>query len=297
VRLGDRVGVAALSGPVDPARLEAGLAALRELGLEPVPARNLLSRSGLFAGDDAERLAAFHELAADPGLRAIFFARGGHGLLRLLPDIDWELLARHPRAYVGYSDLTPLLNLIVERLGLVAFHGPMAAADLARGLDTQERASLLAALAGELPASFSLEQVRAAGPVEGVLRGGCLSILVATLGTPFAPRLAGSLLVLEDIGEPLYRLDRMLTHLRLSGTLQRLGGLIFGHLTGTSREASELDPIQLAASHLPPELPIATGLRAGHEPPNLTLPLGLRARLEPGSKRLIAQPTRMSSRS
>lgn len=297
MRPGDRVGVAALSGPVDPERLTAGLAALRELGFEPTPARNLLRRSGLFAGEDAERLTAFHELAADPELRAIFFARGGHGLLRLLPAIDWELLARHPRAYVGYSDLTPLLNLIVDRLGLVAFHGPMVAADLARGLDAQERTSLLAALAGELPADFALEQVRAASPVEGVLRGGCLSLLVATLGTPFAPRLTRSLLVIEDVSEPLYRLDRMLTHLHLSGTLPRLGGLIFGHLTGTSREASELDPIQLAASHLPSELPIATGLHAGHEPPNLTLPLGLRMRLEPDSKRLIAQPPRMSSRS
>ena len=103
---GDRVGVAALSGTVEIRRLEAGLEALAELGYEPVEAANLRSRSGIFAGSDDERLRAFHDLAADPDLRAIFFTRGGHGLLRILPSMDWQLLARHPRAYVGYSDLT-----------------------------------------------------------------------------------------------------------------------------------------------------------------------------------------------
>ncbi len=146
------MGVAALSGPVDPARLEAGLEALRRLGFEPVLAANVLSRHGLFAGGDEERLAAFHRLAADPSLSAIFFARGGHGLLRLLPAIDWDLLRRHPRAYVGYSDLTPFLLEVVRRLGLVTFHGSMVAADLARGLRPEEEESLLGALAGRYPA-------------------------------------------------------------------------------------------------------------------------------------------------
>ncbi|HEX6864125.1 MAG TPA: LD-carboxypeptidase, partial [Thermoanaerobaculia bacterium] len=124
---GDRVGVAALSGPVDPAKLEAGISALRGLGFEPVLADNLLSRQGFLAGTDAERLAAFHRLVADPSLTAIFFSRGGYGLMRLLPALDWDLLARHPRAYVGYSDLTPFLLGLVERLGLVSFHGPLVA--------------------------------------------------------------------------------------------------------------------------------------------------------------------------
>jgi muramoyltetrapeptide carboxypeptidase len=289
VEPGDRVGVAALSGPVDPDRLEAGLEVLRELGFEPVEARNLRSKSGLFAGDDAERLDAFHELAGDPGLRAILFARGGHGVLRLLPAIDWELLARYPRAYVGYSDLTPFLGQVVERLGWVAFHGPMVAADLARGLAPRERESFLGGLAGQYPAHLPLAS--ASAPATGVLRGGCLSLLVAALGTPYAQRLAGTLLVVEDVAEPLYRLDRMLTQLGLSGTLGQLGGMIFGCFSGTPTAAG-VPPIEclLEAMVPTPGLPVATGLEAGHEPINLTLPLGLTAQIEPESRLLIVGP-------
>lgn len=290
---GDRVGVAALSGPVEPERLEAGLAALRRLGFEPVVADNALSRHGLFAGSDAERLAGFHRLAADGDVAAILFARGGHGVLRLLPGIDWQLLARRPRAYVAYSDLTPFLLGVVQRLGLVAFHGPMVAADLARGLSAEDEASLLGALAGRYPVAQPLAvplrlpgdgwQAAPAGP----LLGGCLSLLAATLGTPYFPDLAGSLLFWEDVGEPPYRIDRMLTHLRLSGSLTRLRGMIVGHLNGgeagppnggsAGRDASFREVVADALAGLP--WPIAWGQPSGHRSPNRTLPLGLAARL------------------
>ncbi len=157
---GDRVGVAALSGPVDPGRLAEGVEALKRLGFEPVLADNLLQRHGLFAGSDAERLAGFHRLAADPDLPVILFARGGHGVLRILPDLDWDLLARRPRAYMGFSDLTPFLLAVVHRLGLVAFHGPMVAADLARGLSAEDEASFLAALAGRPLAALPVTVLR-----------------------------------------------------------------------------------------------------------------------------------------
>jgi len=290
---GDRVGVAALSGPVDPDRLAAGLEALAGLGYEPVEAANLRSRTRLFAGRDHERLSAFHELAADGGVRAIFFARGGHGVLRLLPHVDWELLARYPRAYVGYSDLTPLLLGIVARLGLIAFHGPMVAADLARGLRAEERESLRTALAGRYPVTMELEGGGCAAPGEGRLLGGCLSMLAATLGTPFAPELDGAILFLEELNEPLYRFDRMLTHLRLSGSLTRLRGMVVGHLSGMAEsdpgeEYFEQDSREvlrdLAAEY---DWPLAWGLPAGHVSPNLTLPLGMWARLDPRAGRLV----------
>ena len=292
VRPGDRVGVAALSGPAEPARLERGLAALEELGFEPVPAANLERRDGLYAGGDDERLAAFHDLAGDPSLRAILFLRGGYGLLRLLPRIDWELLARHPRAYVGYSDLTPLLHEVVRRLGLVAFHGPMVAADLARGLLDEERESLLACLAGEFPRETAVEVDdgdRDRAPVAGPLAGGCLSLVTSVLGTPWAPELEGSLLFLEDVDEPLYRLDRMLIHLVLSGTLAGIHGMIFGHLGCLDAPGRDpracIGPLRDSLDGFP--WPVAWGLPAGHQPPNHTLPLGLPARLEPERGRLV----------
>jgi len=302
---GDRVGVAALSGPVRPERLEAGVEALRRLGFVPVLADNLLARSrhDLFAGDDAERLAAFHRLAADPALPAIFFARGGSGLLRVLPGIDWDLLARRPRAYVGYSDLTPFLLGVVERLHLAAFHGPLVAAELAQGLDAAEEASLLDALAGRYPAALPfqswLREPAAGETVAGPLLGGCLSLLAGTLGTPYFPDLAGSVLFWEDVNEPPYRIDRMLTHLRLSDNLVNIEAMIIGHLAVS--QITGQTPGQTAGQAEPPAVdwpglveesaggfswPLAWGLDSGHLRPNLTLPLGLRVSLEAGDRRL-----------
>ena len=288
LRPGDRVGVAALSGPVDPDRLAAGVAALEALGFEVCPARNLLAQHrGLFAGEDAERLAAFHELAADPSLRAIFFTRGGWGLQRLLPGLDWDLLRAHPRAYIGYSDLTPLLLGLVERCGSISFHGPMVGADLARGLLPEEQNSLCAALGEEPELAYPLAGILG-GEAEGRLLGGCLSLLAASAGTPWAPRLSGALLFLEDVGEPAYRLDRMFTQLRQAGILDGIRGMIVGHLTafpgrlpaGTEPEAL-LAVFQEHAAAL--AVPLAWGLAAGHDAPNLTLPLGAVARLDPAA--------------
>lgn len=299
VREGARVGVAALSGPVDPARLDAGLAALRDLGYEPVEANNLRRRDGLFAGDDDARLEAFHDLAVRDDVEAIVFARGGWGLLRVLPRIEWDLLARRPRPYVGYSDLTPFLLQVVERLGFASFHGPMAAADLARGLDDREAASFVGALEGRFPATVELhdhfglaETEGECEPVSGVLLGGCLSLLVSTLGTPWAADLERSLLFVEELDEPPYRIDRMLTHLRLSGTLASIAGMIVGHLHAEGRTEPEAWDGEVTLRRVLRDMarefpwPLAEGLDAGHAAPNLTLPFGTLCTLDVRGRRL-----------
>jgi muramoyltetrapeptide carboxypeptidase len=286
VRPGDRVGVAALSGPVDPVRLERGLAELARLGFAPVPARNLAAREDLFAGADDLRLEALHELADDDSLAAIFFARGGHGALRLLPELDWPRLGRRPRAWIGYSDVTPFLLGLVDRLDLVAFHGPMVAVDLARGLEPAETASLLGALAGDLPAVLPAEGPAAgrAEIVEGRLVGGCLSLLAATLGTSWRPLLDGAIVALEDVGEPAYRIDRMLTHLRLSGSLAAVRGAVLGRLSAVDETAGSSVPERVA--RVVDGAPVVGGFEFGHDGPNRTLPLGAGARLDPASRTL-----------
>lgn len=301
VRPGDRIGVAALSGPVDPARLADGLDALHDLGFEPVPAANLgrCEPLGLFAGDDGERLRAFHDLADDPTIAAIVFARGGHGVLRLLPQIDWPRLARHPRAYVGYSDLTPFLLQVVERLGWIAFHGPMIAADFARGLTDAECSSFLDTLGGRFPQELPLAGTRAGtdaegsqagAPIEGALLGGCLSMLAATLGTPWAPDLAGAVLFWEDVAEPLYRLDRQLTQCVLSNRLDDIRAMVVGHADPADGTVDELHAWLQSGPAADLGCPIGWGLETGHRAPNRTLPLGGRARLEPEGSRLILLP-------
>ncbi|MES1242453.1 MAG: LD-carboxypeptidase [Acidobacteriota bacterium] len=282
---GDRVGVAALSGPVDPEKLAAGVESLRRLGFEPVLADNALSRRGYLAGSDEERLAAFHRLVADPEIRAVFFTRGGYGVPRILPGIDWDLVGRHPRAYVGYSDLTPFLTSVVERLGLVSFHGPLVGGELARGLEPEEEASLLGALAGRYPVELPFRGWLREGTCEGPLLGGCLSLLSSMAGTPWFPDLRGAVVFWEEINEAPYRVDRMLTHLRLSDTLGDIAGMIVGHVVdkGDWNEWPALVDENLSGY----SWPLAWGLPTGHVPQNWTLPLGLPARLEAGSLRMV----------
>lgn len=278
VRPGDRVGVAALSGPADRQALERGLTELRELGFEPVEADNLRLLDGPYAGSDERRLAGFHALASDADLKAIFFLRGGHGVLRLLEAVDWELLARYPRAYVGYSDLTPFLLQVVTRLDLVAIHGPMVAVEMARGLGTQERDALLRTLAGEGPLRYSLAGPARGHAVSGPLFGGCLSLLAASAGTEFAVTTEGGILFWEDIDEPFYRVDRMLTQLRLSGSVSALSGMVIGQV---NLEPSELERLQQDFGGA-----FVAGLSSGHCSPNLPLPLGAMATLDPARQLL-----------
>lgn len=282
---GGRIGIAALSGPIDAERLSVGAAALEELGFDVVLASNL--RHGvvhegrtLFAGSDRQRLTAFHELAADDSVAGIVFARGGYGVTRLLDGIDWSLLASRPRPYVGYSDLTPMLLGLVSRLGAVAYHGPMVV-DFARGLRPEERTSFLEALAGRRSAVWQLEPVVpgvSAGRREalgGPLLGGCLTMLAATIGTGFLPDFRDSILMLEDIDEPEYRIDRLLVQLRTSGVVAGVRTVVAGHFTNCDARDSLIDFAEALG------VPLLVGLPAGHEAPNHTLPLGAPVRLDP----------------
>lgn len=291
MRPGDRVGLAAVSGPLTVEQADGMLDGVRELGFEPVAAANLRARHDLFAGRDDERLTGLHELAADPTLAAVVFARGGHGLLPLLPRLDWETLVARPRAWVGYSDLTPFLLQWSRRSGYVAFHGPMGV-DVARGLLPEERVSLLASLAGEYPQVLSARRAidgpePARAPVAGTLLGGCLSLLASTLGTPWQVGFEGAILFLEDVAEPLYRIDRMLTHLALSGSLNGVLGVVLGELGGCDEEGgAESTSVPARVRRLLPEVPVLHGLEFGHGAPNRTLPIGLGARIDPALRTL-----------
>lgn len=281
-----RIGVAALSGVVDPAALAAGIASLEGAGLDVRRAANLERREGLFAGTDDERLAGLHELAADPSIEAILFARGGHGVLRLLPRVDWELLARRPRWYVGYSDLTPFLAQVVGRLGWLALHGPMVAAD--PPLDRRELEGLFQALRAEsIPAVPVAGSDGDWGGVSAPLMGGCLSMLAATAGTEWAMPTAGAVLFLEDVHEPLYRVDRMLQQLSLAGSFDGVRGIVLGSFE--TPEGEPHDPSALLASVRDAAggaAPIAWGCPSGHCRPNATLTLGAPVRLDPDRGRL-----------
>jgi muramoyltetrapeptide carboxypeptidase len=282
------VGVCAPAGAVDPARLDKGMAALRGLGFEVRASEGLRARSRFAAGDVERRLAELQGLFEDDAVAGIVCARGGAGAGWLLPRLDAELLRAHPKVFVGYSDIT-LLHLYLNRLGLVTFHGPMAAYELASG--AYDRASFLGAVTGEgHPYASEADDLVSLRPgrAEGVLRGGCLSLLAAAAGTPWALRAGGepTLLFLEDADEKPYRIDRLLMQLRLSGALDGVVGMVFGDMKGCApaldADYSLEDVILEALGGL--EVPIALGLSSGHTThPLVTLPFGVRARLVCGA--------------
>ncbi len=201
-----RVGVAALSGPVEAGALGRGLAALEQFGFRVQEAANLRARDGFLAGIDEERLRSFHDVLRSD-VDAVVFARGGHGVLRILDQIDWDLLAQRPRWFIGYSDLTPLLLEITRRTGWLTIHGPMVAPDLGRGLDHRERKALLDAMRGTYRQSWRLHgsepSAQGSLPIEGRLIGGCLAMICSALGSAYDPRTLfdNAIVFLEDVGE------------------------------------------------------------------------------------------------
>jgi muramoyltetrapeptide carboxypeptidase len=284
LRPGDLVGVCAPAGPVAADRVEKGAAELRSLGFEVRVADGVREKTRFTAGTVEQRLADLQGLFADDAVAGIICARGGAGSYGLLSRLDRELLRAHPKVFVGYSDVTAL-HLYLHRLGLVTFHGPMVGWELAD--KTYQRESFLSAVKGEgAPYASEPDDLMGLreGRGEGVLRGGCLSLLAAAAGTPWAldPGDEPMLLFLEDVDEAPYRLDRMLFQLRESGALRGVAGIVFGDMKGCSPKLDAdytLEDVLLdALADL--DVPIALGLSSGHATgPNITLPLGVRARL------------------
>jgi muramoyltetrapeptide carboxypeptidase len=297
LRPGDTVGVVATSSTVEPAYLERGVGVLNAMGYRVKVSAKALDRVGILAGSDNDRAHDLNAFFADPEVKAIFGARGGYGCGRILPLIDFDAIRRTPKIFLGFSDATFLLNAMVERAFTVAFHGPMVAMDFARGLTQRSLDHLAGLLSGETR-SFELEahEVVRPGRGEGELIGGCLSVIVATLGTPFAPKFDGRIVFLEDTGEKAYRIDRMLVQLRQAGAFDGVAGIVFGAIRpveGDDRERARIAEF-VAEQTAGLKCPVLFGIEAGHGTENLTLPFGVRARLESASRRLVIEEAAVS---
>jgi muramoyltetrapeptide carboxypeptidase len=277
---GDVVGVVAPAGAVEAERLAAGVRRLESWGLVVEVGRAVLSRHAYLAGADDERRADLQGMLDDERVRAIFCARGGYGSQRIVPMLDLGALTRAPKPIIGYSDATALLTATVQA-GVVAVHGPMVADDMAGDFSPRSESHLRALLAGD---EWSVEVPHAirAGRGRGRLLGGCLSVLVTTLGTPWALDTAGAVLFLEDTWERPYRLDRLLTQMRQAGKLDGLAGLVFGTMAACPpvNGVAPADVIRACCADL--DCPVGLGLAAGHNPggDNLALPLGIDVELD-----------------
>jgi muramoyltetrapeptide carboxypeptidase len=283
LKKGDVIAVCAPAGPVNERRLARGIARLAAAGYIPEIAEGVLAADGYLAGSDAHRALQFEWALTLPEARAVMAARGGFGTTRLLPRIDWRKAARRRKLLVGFSDLTSVLSYCSTRLRFPCIHGPMAAADLALRYDgvALEAFSRLAAgnVSPREPWGDPMERLRG-GAAEGVLAGGCLSVVTALVGTPYEPDFRGALLFLEDVGEPAYRLDRMLTQWLQSGRLSRAAGILVGKMAPARGDTEEgiRRPFRALGAAL--SVPVWYGFPAGHEGKNVPLPFGVRARVD-----------------
>jgi muramoyltetrapeptide carboxypeptidase len=292
---GNRIGLVAPGGPLlerdDLTRAEE---LCRALGYEPVLGKNAYRRLGYLAGTDEERLADLNGAIQESSIDAIWCIRGGYGSIRLLDRVDYVALARRPKALIGFSDATALLNAVTRLTGVVTFHGPVARAAMPEfsrrhfqrvlaEADSPGRLDRLPQPADVLVSPENRIVALCGGTAEGPLAGGNLTLLQCLIGTPYFPELAGAILFLEDAGEDLYRVDRMLAHLRLIGALRRLAGVLTGRFTDLKRSCGDgaLGFDEVLASYFEPlGIPVVYGFPVGHIEAQWTLPLGVRARLD-----------------
>ena len=286
LRPGATVGIAAPGGPIDAERLAAGRAVWEAAGHRVVHRDDVTARDGYLAGDDARRAEELSALVADPEVEAIVCARGGYGCSRLLDRLDPDAFRVARKPLVGYSDVTSLLLWQRRRAGLVGFHGPM----LERGddVDAEAFAALHGALAGEAPRAW---RGRGALPGSGTGRlvGGNLVLVAASLGTPWEVDTRGAILLLEEVGEQPYRIDRLLQQLRAAGKLSRLAGIGLGALEGcVDARYPETSALEVVAGITAPlGIPLVADLPFGHVKRNFAWPVGARAKIDGGSGELL----------
>lgn len=300
LRPGDAVGIVAPAGAVAPEPFLRGLSLVERWGFRPVTGSHLMARHGYLAGTDEQRAADLNGMLADPAIRAIWFARGGYGVMRLLRRLNWDALRRDPKLIIGFSDITALHTACWREVGLVTFHGPMAEVhDPAGEMPAYNAEGLLRALTGRWgPGPIPLPQEAdapalvavAPGRAQGRLLGGNLELLTRMAGTPWQPDTRGALLVLEEVDEAPYRIDRMLVHLQLAGMLDGVAGIIFGH-SPSCEEGPEGRPSLTLMEVLhellgPLGVPVLYGFPCGHSRYRATLPLGVMAELDADAGRL-----------
>ncbi len=289
---GDVIGLISPSGPTTPTggttpeTVELARRRLHGVGFRTIVGAHARDVRGYLAGADADRIADLHAMFADPKVKGILCTRGGYGAHRLLDGLDYSLIRRNPKVFIGYSDITALHLAFHTRAGFVTFHGPMTGAisqadphDFLGMLRAVTRPGPLGPLANP-PGAPRIETL-VPGVAEGELIGGNAALLTALMGTPYQPEFAGKILFLEDLGDHIYRLDRKLAHLRLAGVLQQVAGIVIGECCYASEPPPALSLREILEDLVVPAgKPAIYGLACGHGTYHLTFPVGVRARLD-----------------
>lgn len=293
LRAEDAIGIVAPASYFNRQDFEDGCAALRQCGLEPVYDQSIFDRDLYFAGSVDRRVRELESMFLRDDVKAIICVRGGYGANYLLQSLNIDKIKSHPKAFIGYSDATTLLTNLCDAAGIVTFHGPMVAKDFGKPgavSDWVDLDSWRAALYGQenwrldFDSSSGVKSL-AQGSAEGVLYGGCLSMLVASLGTPYEIRTEGTILFIEDVSTKPYQIDRMLMHLKLAGKFADVRGLIFGEMLDCVQSPNQGYTLEEVVMRIVGDLgiPVAYGLRSGHvSRQNMTLPIGVSSLLNVG---------------
>jgi muramoyltetrapeptide carboxypeptidase len=288
LRPGDKVGIVAPASNVNREMLEAGCDGLRRVGYEPFYFESILDRDLYFAGSVERRARELEDMFLRDDIRAIVCARGGYGSNYLPVTLDPGKIVAHPKILVGYSDITTLVCCMADSANFVTFHGPMVTKDfaVADGVDLDSWQNAMGGVTEWEIGEGSGARPLAPGEGEGILYGGCLSMLAASLGTPHEIRTAGTILFVEDIATKPYQIDRMLMQLKLAGKLKDVRGIVFGEMMDCRQSPTQDYTLEEVILRIVEDLriPVAVGLRSGHvSRANITLPIGVKARLEVGS--------------
>lgn len=284
LRAGDAVALVSPAGPTTAAKVEAAARVLESWGLKPRIYPHALDTWSFHAGTDEHRLADFNAALADPQIRGIFCTRGGYGAQRIVADLDFDAVRRDPKLVVGFSDITAIHGALWNRTRLATLHGPVAA-QLGLGgahLDSLRRATMSSdpVLIEANPAEANFA-VRTRGKAQGVLLGGNLSMLSSSVGTFYMPDLSGAILLIEDVGEVSYRVDRLLTHLLNCGALDQVAGIAIGQFSEPRGVTSAIKPADVLMERLQRlDIPLLGGLSIGHDAVNHAVPLGVQATLD-----------------
>jgi len=285
LKKGDTIAIVAPAGPIEKRDgLERGIAALERMGFRVKFDERIFESTRYLAGDDPSRAEALMGAFEDPSVQAIIALRGGYGCARLIPLLSEKRLRHHPKIFMGFSDLTTLHLFFRRRFGWITIHGPVAISSALGNIAAEQEKHLISLWTnpGYSPTlHFPELETWVEGSAEGRLAGGCLSIIAASIGTPYEIKTEGKILLLEDHGEQPYRLDRMLTHLHQAGKLQSLAGLLMGEFRDCEPEEghySASDTLREILSDL--QVPIIANFPAGHGPDNWAVPLGAKVKMD-----------------
>ena len=277
------IGLVAPASPIyDSSQFDEMISTLNELGFNLKLGQHVQDQYGYLAGTDEDRAQDLMSMFTDPEVDAILCVRGGWGCNRIIDLLDYEIIKANPKPLIGFSDITSLHNALLSKTGLVSFHGPVGKSEW----NSFTKNSFEEVLINKKRGVYELDELQidaftiTKGTAEGPLLGGNLSVLVAMLGSDYLPSFDNAILFLEDVGEDVYRLDRMLTQLKLNGILDQISGFIFGKCTNCDAGSNSLTIPQLFDDLIKPlNIPAYYGAMISHEKLNVTIPVGIRARM------------------